>query len=89
MQQQQTYPPEKATYDSPPTKPVFGLRLDDLFKRDGSPVPMVVYQCIQAVDLYGLDVEGIYRVGGSQQHIQQMKAMFDSGKYSLFTHPLQ
>ncbi|KAJ9641554.1 Rho GTPase-activating protein [Coniosporium tulheliwenetii] len=78
MQQQQAYPPEKATYDSPPTKPVFGMRLDDLFKRDGTPVPMVVYQCIQAVDLYGLDVEGIYRVGGSQQHIQQMKAMFDS-----------
>jgi hypothetical protein len=53
--------------------------LEDLFRRDGSPVPMVVYQCIQAVDLYGLEVEGIYRIPGTSSHIQQMKALFDSG----------
>jgi len=40
---------------------VFGVNLDTLFKRDQSPVPLVVYQCIQAVDLFGLDIEGIYR----------------------------
>lgn len=59
--------------------PVFGITLEDLFHRDGSPVPMVVYQCIQAVDLFGLEVEGIYRIPGTSSHIQQMKALFDSG----------
>ena len=63
----------------PPVNPVFGVTLEDLFRRDGSPVPMVVYQCIQAVDLYGLEVEGIYRIPGTSSHIQQMKALFDSG----------
>lgn len=63
----------------PPINPVFGLTLEDLFRRDGSPVPMVVYQCIQAVDLFGLEVEGIYRIPGTSSHIQQMKALFDSG----------
>jgi hypothetical protein len=63
----------------PPINPVFGITLEDLFLRDGSPVPMVVYQCIQAVDLFGLEVEGIYRVPGTSSHIQQMKALFDSG----------
>lgn len=63
----------------PPVNPVFGLTLEDLFRRDGSPVPMVVYQCIQAVDLFGLEVEGIYRIPGTSSHIQQMKALFDSG----------
>ena len=63
----------------PPVTPVFGVTLEDLFRRDGSPVPMVVYQCIQAVDLYGLEVEGIYRIPGTSSHIQQMKALFDSG----------
>lgn len=63
----------------PPVNPVFGVTLEDLFHRDGSPVPMVVYQCIQAVDLYGLEVEGIYRIPGTSSHIQQMKALFDSG----------
>ena len=63
----------------PPVNPVFGITLEDLFHRDGSPVPMVVYQCIQAVDLFGLEVEGIYRIPGTSSHIQQMKALFDSG----------
>jgi hypothetical protein len=63
----------------PPVNPVFGITLEDLFRRDDSPVPMVVYQCIQAVDLYGLEVEGIYRIPGTSSHIQQMKAFFDSG----------
>ncbi|KAF2245074.1 RhoGAP-domain-containing protein [Trematosphaeria pertusa] len=63
---------------SPPVNPVFGVNLDQLFARDGSPVPLVVYQCIQAVDLYGLEVEGIYRIPGTASHIQAMKALFDS-----------
>lgn len=66
-------------HSQPPINPVFGITLEDLFHRDGSPVPMVVYQCIQAVDLFGLEVEGIYRIPGTSSHIQQMKALFDSG----------
>lgn len=64
----------------PPLKPVFGVGLEDLFRRDGTAVPMVVYQCMQAVDLFGLDVEGIYRLSGTTSHVQQMKAVFDHGK---------
>ncbi|KAF1344834.1 hypothetical protein BDV97DRAFT_402588 [Delphinella strobiligena] len=61
----------------PPLKPVFGVNLEELFRRDGTAVPMVVYQCMQAVDLFGLDVEGIYRVNGTAAHVQQLKALFD------------
>lgn len=42
---------------------------------------MIVYQCIQAVELFGLTVEGIYRLSGNTLHIQRMKAMFDNGKF--------
>jgi hypothetical protein len=69
---------------SPPINPVFGVSLEQLFIRDGSPVPLVVYQCIQAVDLYGLEVEGIYRIPGTSSHIQAMKALFDSGMLLLW-----
>lgn len=62
----------------PPLKPVFGLSLEQLFERDGSAVPMVVYQCIQAVDLFGLEVEGIYRLSGTASHVTKIKAMFDN-----------
>ncbi|KAM0561019.1 hypothetical protein ACHAPJ_003519 [Fusarium lateritium] len=63
---------------SAPSKPVFGLPLSRLYERDGLAVPMVVYQCIQAVDMYGLNVEGIYRQSGSMAHIQKLKNMFDT-----------
>ena len=62
---------------APPTRPVFGLSLDDLFRRDQSPVPLVIYQCIQAVDLFGLDHEGIYRVSGNTTQVQELKSQFD------------
>ena len=67
----------------PALKPVFGVALDDLLKRDGSAIPLVVYQCIQAIDLYGLDVEGIYRVSGSAAHVAKLKALFDHGELIL------
>ncbi|ESZ89639.1 hypothetical protein SBOR_9977 [Sclerotinia borealis F-4128] len=50
-----------------PLKPVFGLSLEELSERDGSAVPMIVYQCIQAVDLFGLEVEGIYRLSDASK----------------------
>lgn len=62
-----------------PLKPVFGLSLDQLYIRDGTAVPLIVYQCFQAVELFGLDVEGIYRLSGNAAHINHMKAVFDNG----------
>lgn len=73
--------PPKASL--PPLKPVFGVSLDDLFQREGSAVPTIVYQCIQAVDLYGLDTEGIYRTSGSAHHIMELRQQFDHGKTAI------
>ncbi|EOO01662.1 putative rho gtpase activator protein [Phaeoacremonium minimum UCRPA7] len=65
-----------------PSRPVFGVSLQKLYERDGLAVPMVVYQCIQAVDLFGLTVEGIYRLSGSVPHVNRLKAMFDTDSSS-------
>ena len=62
----------------PPSKPVFGVALARLYERDSLAVPVVVYQCIQSVDLFGLGVEGIYRQSGSVNHINRLKGMFDA-----------
>lgn len=74
-----------------PSKPIFGVPLGRLYERDGLAVPMVVYQCIQAVDLFGLGVEGIYRQSGSMAHIQRLKNMFDTGTvdFSYFSRFLR
>ncbi|PWY67498.1 RhoGAP-domain-containing protein [Aspergillus heteromorphus CBS 117.55] len=72
----------------PPLKPVFGLSLDDLYMRDGTAVPMIVYQCFQAIELFGLDMEGIYRLSGSATHISHMKSLFDNDSSQVdFTNP--
>ena len=65
--------------DLPPLRPVFGVSLDDLSQRDGSAIPLVIYQCLQAVDLFGLDIEGIYRLSGSAVHVAKLRMMFDHG----------
>jgi hypothetical protein len=52
--------------DLPPLRPVFGISLDELFARDGSAVPLVVYQCVQAVDLFG----------GSRRHLSAFRHGF-------------
>lgn len=77
------YSPSSAVANTghlPPLKPVFGLSLEELFERDNFAVPMIVYKCIQAVDLFGLEVEGIYRLSGTASHIAKIKAIFDNGK---------
>ncbi|KAG7291857.1 hypothetical protein NEMBOFW57_001879 [Staphylotrichum longicolle] len=51
---------------------------------------MVVYQCMQAVDLFGLNLEGIYRLSGSVPHVNKLKNLFDtdSGSSNLdFRNP--
>lgn len=64
----------------PPTRPVFGQHLEVLFQRDEVAVPMIVQQCTIAVDLFGSQVEGIYRVSGSAPHIAALKELFDHGR---------
>lgn len=81
-QQQQRSAAAMDPINLPPLKPVFGVDLEQLFQRDGSPIPMVVYQCIQAVDLFGLEVEGIYRVSGTAAHVNKIKAIFNNGEHS-------
>ncbi|EEQ90838.2 rho GTPase activator [Blastomyces dermatitidis ER-3] len=68
--------------------PVFGQSLEALFLRDQTAIPMIVYQCIQAIELFGLNVEGIYRLSGNASHIAHLKALFDHNfKLVDFTNP--
>jgi len=49
---------------------------------------MVVSQCIQAVDLFGLEFEGIYRVSGNKNQVAQLRAQFDHDAASVnFSNP--
>ena len=80
------FPSESLSTELAPLKPVFGVSLEDLLKRDGSAIPLVVCQCLQAVDLFGLEVEGIYRLSGSAAHVTKLRTLFDNGKPSSSLH---
>ncbi|KAI0188041.1 putative GTPase-activating protein [Xylaria flabelliformis] len=75
-------PPKAFSNPSGGGKQVFGVSLARLYERDQFAVPMVVHQCIQAVDLYGLAVEGIYRLSGSAMHVNKLKNLFDTDQES-------
>ena len=72
--------PNDSASSLPAARPVFGQSLDELLQRDGVAVPHVVVQCIAAVSMFGLDMEGIYRVSGSTHHLTSLKQLFDHGK---------
>ncbi|XP_066886616.1 rho GTPase-activating protein 12 isoform X3 [Kogia breviceps] len=52
---------------------VFGANLADLCQRENGAVPRFVKLCIEHVDQYGLDVDGIYRVSGNLAVIQKLR----------------
>jgi len=40
-------------------------------------LPLVVDQCVKAINQFGLKTEGIYRVSGSASTIAKLKQLFD------------
>lgn len=57
--------------------PTFGVPLGDQMARDQVEVPKIVVKCCEAVERYGLDLQGIYRVSGTQTKIQELKRRAD------------
>nr|XP_035955495.1 rho GTPase-activating protein 12 isoform X5 [Halichoerus grypus] len=52
---------------------VFGANLANLCQRENGTVPKFVKLCIEHVEAYGLDVDGIYRVSGNLAVIQKLR----------------
>jgi hypothetical protein len=74
--------PEQPATGFPPgtshqTMPSYGTPLDVLLDFEEVTVPRVVFQCVRAVDAFGVEVEGIYRTSGNATQIQEIKRLFD------------
>lgn len=70
-------------YATPHARPFFGVYLYDIFVRDQTPVPVVVQECIKAVETFGMDTEGIYRVSGNNTQVAQIRAQFENDPNSV------
>jgi len=69
------------------TMPIFGISLDEVLERNDHQnleVPIVVEETINClIKKQANKVEGIFRLSGNQQHVQQLKKAFDRGLSSL------
>lgn len=59
------------------TGATFGVDLGDQLVRDNAEVPKVVVNCAEAIEEYGLDSMGIYRLSGTTSKVQALKNALD------------
>lgn len=81
-------PISPAANNLPPLRPTFGVSLNDLFARDQTAVPLLVIQCILAIDHFGLETTGIYRQSGTASHVNRLINQFNHNPTSIdFRNP--
>lgn len=61
------------------SQPTFGVSIEDLIQYAGiDNVPLVVKRCIDVIENYGLNIEGIYRTSGNKSTVQQLRESIDA-----------
>ncbi|KAF9116368.1 hypothetical protein BGX27_003051 [Mortierella sp. AM989] len=58
-------------------KPIFGCDLGEQLIRDEADLPEVVVKCTQAIERFGMDTKGIYRVSGITSATNRLRSAFD------------
>ncbi|KAI8897122.1 Rho GTPase activation protein [Globomyces pollinis-pini] len=59
---------------------IFGVEFELLAKGQPNMIPNIIVKCVEAVELRGLEVEGIYRKSGPASQISQLIASFNAGE---------
>ncbi|CAO0801319.1 unnamed protein product [Mucor circinelloides] len=58
---------------------LFGSDLSERSRYEDRPIPLIIEQCIQAVEKRGMDYEGIYRKSGGAAQMRLIHQSFDAG----------
>lgn len=58
----------------------FGVDLAEQMLRDNVDVPRIMQKCCEAIEKWGLESKGIYRVSGTHSKIQKLKERLDRGQ---------
>lgn len=67
-------------YPAHTTGMTFGVELSEQAVVPGTEIPKVVQKCTEAIEAFGLDQVGIYRLSGTTSKVQQLKAALDTGQ---------
>ncbi|XP_077509422.1 rho GTPase activating protein at 1A [Amblyomma americanum] len=67
----------------PSCKPVgsFGIKVQQVCKKEKSAVPFVITTCVREVERRGINEVGLYRVSGSASDLQRLKRTFENDPY--------
>ncbi len=71
--------PEEGQADHVAGPSMFGRSLTEQAAHEGRDVPVIVEKCIQAVEAFGMDYEGIYRKSGGTSQLKVITQLFDRG----------
>lgn len=70
--------PRSLSLVNPNAQPTFGVSIEDVITFAGiDNVPLVVKRCIDVIENYGLDIEGIYRTSGNKTTVLHLKDSID------------
>lgn len=58
-------------------RPTFGVDLAEQMTRDDAEVPPIMRKCCEAIEKYGMDITGIYRLSGTTSKVQNLKHQLD------------
>lgn len=58
-------------------RPTFGVDLAEQMARDNVEVPTIVTKCCQAIEKYGMQTQGIYRISGTTSKVANLRQRLD------------
>lgn len=64
------------------SRTTFGVDLAEQMTRDGADVPPILSKCCDAIEKYGLQSQGIYRISGTMTKVNKLKEKLDRGACS-------
>ncbi|KAI6648489.1 Rho GTPase-activating protein 29-like [Oopsacas minuta] len=59
----------------------FGVSLEDQLKANNHKIPPILSRCIREIEDRGLDLQGIYRIAGVKNKVENLCASFETGDY--------
>ena len=58
---------------------LFAGTIDEYTEATNQEIPLIVESCIRVINMYGMQLQGIFRVSGSQAEINEFKKGFEQG----------
>ncbi|KAH9926242.1 GTPase activating protein [Epithele typhae] len=69
--------PGPALAHLPKARPTFGIDLTEQMARDDVDVPPILEKMCEAIEKYGLDQQGLYRIAGTHLKVNKLKDLLD------------